>query len=203
MNKPFFKKAVLTTAALTSATLLAFGPDASASEKPFNSSTPVANHTVVNQEDLEKFIDILNQSIYEKDGKYFFDSEKAVELGLTEEEAQVIAKIWDTSSEFIEIVSQSIYVEDGEYKFDVEKAQELGFTEKEALIVDKIFTSFSHKIQILKASIVEADGEYSFDIDAAIEAGASPAQVKIYEKLFNSLSQEQLAAIYNALHPEA
>ncbi|KUP37215.1 hypothetical protein [Bacillus halotolerans] len=203
MKKPFVKKAILTTAALTSATLLTFGPDA-ASAKTVSHSTPALQETITN-EDLNTFFDLLNQCIYEEDGVYYFDSEKAVELGMTQEEAQIIAKLWESTSEFFDIVSQCVYVdvEDGSYKFDTEKAVELGFTEKEALALDQFFAAVSLKIHILQASIVSEDGAYSFDKDAALEAGATPEQADFYEKLFGALSQEQLAAIYQMLHPQA
>lgn len=44
---------------------------------------------------------------------------------------------------------------------------------------------------------------YSYDKDAALQAGATPLQADVYEKLFSALSQEQLAAIYDMIHPQA
>lgn len=101
-------------------------------------------------EDAAKLIDIISQSIYEKDGVYYFDGEKAVELGLDQEQAQIIQKLWDSSTEFLTVISQCIEKTDGEYTFNKEKAVELGFTEKEALsliscspLFPKVFISFN------------------------------------------------------------
>ena len=90
MKKTFVKKAMLTTAAMTSAALLTFGPDAASAKTPVDNTAVQLQHQASTNEDLNTFIDILNQCIYEQDGVYYFDSEKAVELGMTKEEAQVI-----------------------------------------------------------------------------------------------------------------
>lgn len=76
---------------------------------------------------------------------------------MTKEEAQVIATLWESTSEFFSIVSQCVYLEDGNYKFDTEKAVELGFTEKEALALEQFFSAVSLKIHILQAAIVLQD----------------------------------------------
>ncbi|AFI28152.1 hypothetical protein QI003_07970 [Bacillus stercoris] len=203
MKNTFVKKAMLTTAAMTSAALLTFGPDAASAKTPADHTDVYVQHQTVTNEDINAFIDILNQCIYEQDGVYYFDSEKAVELGMTKEEAQVIAKLWESTSEFFSIVSQCVYLEDGDYKFDTEKAVELGFTEKEALALEQFFSAVSLKIHILQAAIVLQDDVYSYDKDAAVQAGATPMQADVYEKLFSALSQEQLAAIYDMIHPQA
>ncbi|MGQ9007231.1 hypothetical protein ACTXHP_03250 [Bacillus stercoris] len=203
MKNTFVKKAMLTTAAMTSAALLTFGPDAASAKTPDDHTDVYVQHQTVTNEDINAFIDILNQCIYEQDGVYYFDSEKAVELGMTKEEAQVIAKLWESTSEFFSIVSQCVYLEDGDYKFDTEEAVELGFTEKEALSLEQFFSAVSLKIHILQAAIVLRDDVYSYDKDAAVQAGATPLQADVYEKLFSALSQEQLAAIYDMIHPQA
>lgn len=202
MKKTFVKKAILSTAAMTSAALLTFGPDAAGAKTLADNTSVHVQHQTITNEDLNTFIDILNQCIYEQDGVYYFDSEKAVELGMTKEEAQVIATLWESTSEFFSVVSQCVYVEDGNYKFDTEKAVELGFTEKEALALEQFFSAASLKIHILQAAIVLQDGVYSYDKDAAVQAGATPLQADVYEKLFSTLSQEQLAAIYEMVHPQ-
>ncbi|MCY7782875.1 MULTISPECIES: hypothetical protein [unclassified Bacillus (in: firmicutes)] len=202
MKKTFVKKAILSTAAMTSAALLTFGPDAASAKTLADNTSVHVQHQTITNEDLNTFIDILNQCIYEQDGVYYFDSEKAVELGMTKEEAQVIATLWESTSEFFSVVSQCVYVEDGNYKFDTEKAVELGFTEKEALALEQFFSAASLKIHILQAAIVLQDGVYSYDKDAAVQAGATPLQADVYEKLFSTLSQEQLAAIYEMVHPQ-
>ncbi|MER0466345.1 hypothetical protein ABR330_06580 [Bacillus cabrialesii subsp. cabrialesii] len=203
MKKTFVKKAMLTTAAMTSAVLFTFGPDAASAKTLADNTAIHVQHQTITNEDLNTFIAVLNQCIYEQDGVYYFDSEKVVELGMTKEEAQVIAKLWESTSEFFSVVSQCVYVEDGNYKFDTEKAIELGFTEKEALALEQFFSSVSLKIHILQAAIVLQDGVYSYDKDAAVQAGATPLQADVYEKLFGALSQEQLAAIYDMIHPQA
>ncbi|CAN2251975.1 hypothetical protein [Bacillus vallismortis] len=202
MKKIFVKKAMLTTAALTSAALFTFGPDAASAKTLADNTTVHVQHETITNEDLNAFIDILNQSIYEQDGVYYFDSEKAVELGMTNEEAQIIATLWESTSEFFSVVAKCLYVEDGNYKFDTEKAVELGFTENEALALEQLFAA-SLKIHILQAAIVLQDGVYSYDKEAAVQAGASPSQADVYEKFFSALSQEQLAAIYDMIHPQA
>ncbi|MGG1418707.1 hypothetical protein ABE220_07510 [Bacillus subtilis] len=203
MKNTFVKKTMLTTAAMTSAALLTFGPDAASAKTLADHTDVYVQHQTVTNEDINAFIDILNQCIYEQDGVYYFDSEKAVELGMTKEEAQVIATLWESTSEFFSIVSQCVYLEDGNYKFDTEKAVELGFTEKEALALEQFFSAVSLKIHILQAAIVLQDDVYSYDKDAALQAGATPLQADVYEKLFSALSQEQLAAIYDMIHPQA
>lgn len=194
---------MLTTAAMTSAALLTFGPDAASAKTMVDNTTVHVQHQTITNEDLNTFFDLLNQCIYEQDGVYYFDSEKAVELGMTKEEARVIATLWESTSEFFSVVSQCVYVEDGNYKFDSEKAVELGFSEKEALALEQFFSAVSLKIHILQAAIVLQDGVYSYDKDAAVQAGATPLQADVYEKLFSALSQEQLAAVYDMIHPQA
>lgn len=205
MKTPFFKKTALTAAVTASAALLAFSPLDSAGAKTLN---PVETHFLQsaaqkNPDDLTELLDILNQSIYEKDGVYYFDSEKAAELGMDKEEAQLIQKLWDSSTEFLSVLSQCIEKEDGEYTFNKEKAVELGFTEKEALFVDQLFTAFSQSLQLLQTVIVKEDGAYVFDKELAVKAGIGKEQSQLYAGFFNSLPQEVLESIYTGLHPAA
>ncbi|KXZ14813.1 hypothetical protein AXI59_02895 [Bacillus nakamurai] len=90
MKTSFFKKTVLTAAVTASAALLACSPLDSAGAKTLS---PDETHFLQsaaqkNPEDLTKLLDIINQLIYEKDGAYYFDSEKA---GIGKEQAQLYA----------------------------------------------------------------------------------------------------------------
>ncbi|RBI94175.1 hypothetical protein DRA43_33240, partial [Micromonospora provocatoris] len=69
--------------------------------------------------------------------------------------------------------------------------------------LEQFFSAVSLKIHILQAAIVLQDDVYSYDKDAALQAGATPLQADVYEKLFSAMSQEQLAAIYDMIHPQA
>lgn len=170
----FLKKTAVTAAATASAALLAFSPLDSAGAKTIQANEPHVLQASAEKtpEDAAKLIDIISQSIYKKDGVYYFDGEKAVELGLDQEQAQIIQKLWDSSTEFLTVLSQCIEKTDGEYTFNKEKAVELGFTEKEALIVDQLFTAFSQSLHILQSALIEEDGVYTFDQELAEKAGA-------------------------------
>ncbi|QOQ56414.1 hypothetical protein [Bacillus amyloliquefaciens] len=203
MNTSFLKKTAVTAAATASAALLAFSPLESASAKTIQSNEPHVLQASAEKtpEDAAKLLDIINQSIYEKDGVYYFDGEKAVELGLSQEEAQIIQKLWDSSTEFLTVLSQCIEKTDGEYTFNKEKAIELGFTEKEAIIVDQLFNTLSQSLHILQSALVEDDGVYTFDQGLAEKAGAGKKEAELFAGFINSLPQELLEGIYTAFHP--
>lgn len=203
MNTSFLKKTAVTAAATASAALLAFSPLESASAKTIQSNEPHVLQASAEKtpEDAAKLLDIINQSIYEKDGVYYFDGDKAVELGLGQEEAQIIQKLWDSSAEFLTVLSQCIEKTDGEYTFNKEKAIELGFTEKEAVIVDQLFNTFSQSLHILQSALVEDDGVYTFDQELAEKAGAGKKEAELFAGFINSLPQELLEGIYTAFHP--
>lgn len=203
MNTSFLKKTAVTAAATASAALLAFSPLDSAGAKTIQSNEPHVAQASAEKtpEDAAKLLDIINQSIYEKDGVYYFDGEKAVELGLSQEEAQIIQKLWDSSAEFLTVLSQCIEKTDGEYTFNKEKAIELGFTEKEAIIVDQLFNTLSQSLHILQSALVEDDGVYTFDQGLAEKAGAGKKEAELFAGFINSLPQELLEGIYTAFHP--
>ncbi|MED3701515.1 hypothetical protein [Bacillus velezensis] len=203
MKTSFLKKTAVTAAATASAALLAFSPLDSAGAKTIQANEPHVLQASAEKtpEDAAKLIDIISQSIYEKDGVYYFDGEKAVELGLDQEQAQIIQKLWDSSTEFLTVLSQCIEKTDGEYTFNKEKAVELGFTEKEALIVDQLSTAFSQSLHILQSALIEEDGVYTFDQELAEKAGAGKKEAKLCAGFFNSLPQELLEGIYTAFHP--
>ncbi|WP_045506342.1 hypothetical protein [Bacillus amyloliquefaciens] len=203
MNTSFLKKTAVTAAATASAALLAFSPLESAGAKTIQSNEPHVLQASAEKtpEDAAKLLDIINQSIYEKDGVYYFDGDKAVELGLGQEEAQIIQKLWDSSAEFLTVLSQCIEKTDGEYTFNKEKAIELGFTEKEAVIVDQLFNTFSQSLHILQSALVKDDGVYTFDQELAEKAGAGKKEAELFAGFINSLPQELLEGIYTAFHP--
>lgn len=203
MNTSILKKTVVTAAATASAALLAFSPLESAGAKTIQSNEPHVLQASAEKtpEDAAKLLDIINQSIYEKNGVYYFDGEKAVELGLDQEEAQIIQKLWDSSTEFLTVLSQCIEKTDGEYTFNKEKAIELGFTENEAIIVDQLFNTFSQSLHILQSALVEDDGVYTFDQELAEKAGAGKKEAELFAGFINSLPQELLEGIYTAFHP--
>ncbi|WP_280145991.1 hypothetical protein P5487_007525 [Bacillus amyloliquefaciens] len=203
MNTSFLKKTAVTAAATASAALLAFSPLDTAGAKTIQSNEPHVLQASAEKtpEDAAKLLDIINQSIYEKDGVYYFDGDKAVELGLGQEEAQIIQKLWDSSAEFLTVLSQCIEKTDGEYTFNKEKAIELGFTEKEAVIVDQLFNTFSQSLHILQSALVKDDGVYTFDQELAEKAGAGKKEAELFAGFINSLPQELLEGIYTAFHP--
>ncbi|MGF7533347.1 hypothetical protein AAGG74_06330 [Bacillus mexicanus] len=203
MKKTFVKKTVLTTVAITSAALLTFGPHAASAKTMVDNTAIQLEHQTITNEDFDTYVALLNQCISEQDGVYSFDSEKAVELGMSKEEAQVIAKMWESAPKFFSAVSQCVYIEGENYKLDTDKAAELGITEKQAVATEKFLTAASSKIHILQAAIVLQDNVYSYDKDKAAQAGATSQQADAYEDFFGTLSQEQLAAVYTILHPQA
>ena len=75
MKTSFLKKTAVTAAATASAALLAFSPLDSAGAKTIQANEPHILQASAEKtpEDAAKLIDIISQSIYEKDGVYYFD----------------------------------------------------------------------------------------------------------------------------------
>ncbi|WP_326849279.1 hypothetical protein, partial [Bacillus altitudinis] len=119
----------------------------------------------------ERVINILINSFVEEDNNYTFDVKKAVELGLTEEEAATAEKFLDRAAVLTIVFSESISKnEKGKLVFDAEKAVELGLTKEEATKFEKLFKSVI-RIADLAGDALVLDKKGNVVIDSKIAKG--------------------------------
>ncbi|MEQ7808117.1 hypothetical protein [Priestia aryabhattai] len=99
MFKSFKKSKISSLIIVVSTFLLAFGTPSVSLAQSVSSEQSVKNaETYVNDLDtseVDELFDILEQTIYKDGDNYQFDSEKALELGLTETQVNDLNKLYD------------------------------------------------------------------------------------------------------------
>lgn len=149
----------------------------------------------------ERVINILINSFVEEDNNYTFDVKKAVELGLTEEEAATAEKFLDRAAVLTIVFSESISKnEKGKLVFDAEKAVELGLTKEEATKFEKLFKSVIRIADLAgDALVLDKKGNVVIDSKIAKSLGFSSTELLVFNQLLKKIPQEQLKTFYDAV----
>ncbi|MGE6631246.1 hypothetical protein [Bacillus sp. NPDC077027] len=148
-----------------------------------------------------RVINILISSFVEEDNSYTFDVNKAIELGLTEEEAATAEKFLDRAAVLTIVFSESITKnEKGKLEFDAKKAVELGLTEDEAAKFEKLFKSVFKIVDLVSdALVLDKKGNVVIDSKVAKSLGFSSTELLVVNQLLKKIPQEQLKMAYDAI----
>lgn len=149
----------------------------------------------------ERVISILVNSFIEEDNTYTFDAKKAVELGLTEEEAAAAEKFLDRAAVLTIVFSESISKnEKGKLVFDAKKAVELGLTKEEATKFEKFFNSAIRLADLAGDAIVlDKKGNVVIDQKIAKSLGFSSTELMVLNQLIKKFPQDQLKTFFDAV----
>ncbi|MDH6562709.1 hypothetical protein M2166_001542 [Bacillus sp. TBS-096] len=149
----------------------------------------------------ERVINILINSFVEEDNSYTFDVKKAVELGLTEEEAATAEKFLDRAAVLTIVFSESITKnEKGKLVFDAAKAVELGLTKEEAAKFEKLFKSVIRIADLAgDALVLDKKGNVVIDSKIAKGLGFSSTELLVFNQMLKKIPQEQLKTFYDAV----